>query len=423
VIQRTKKRKIAGMKKLFGKHVTLRGQRILLGITGGIAAYKAAELARLLVKAGADVQVVMTPAAHEFIGAMTMQAITGKPVRDQLFDAGHEAAMGHIELARWAQMIVVAPASADFIAKLEQGTADTLLHTLCLASQAPVAIAPAMNEKMWANQATQDNLQTLQQRGVLQFGPAAGEQACGDVGLGRMLEAFELLDNIAAQFGQGRFAGRKVVVTAGPTHEPVDAVRFIGNYSSGKMGYAIVDALLREGAQVTLVSGPVGLQPPVGVETVKVQTAQQMYDAALQAVADADIFIACAAVADYRPAEVAGHKIKKDAGQLNLKLVKNPDILTAVAALADKPFCVGFAAETANLEQYAEDKRQRKNLDMVAANLVGGGKAFAADDNALLVLWENGKQQLLQQPKVALAKQLVTLIADRIDAQTTNESA
>ena len=409
------------MNTLVDNHFTLGKRRIVLGITGGIAAYKAAELARLLVKAGAQVQVVMTPAAHEFIGAMTLQAITGNLVRDQLFDAGHEAAMGHIELARWADTIVVAPASANFIAKLQAGIADTLLHTLCLASQAPLMLAPAMNEKMWAHPATQENLQALQRRGVALLGPASGQQACGDVGLGRMLEAVELFDALADSFAHGRFIGRKVVVTAGPTHEPIDAVRFFGNRSSGKMGYALAEALLREGAQVTLISGPVNVPPPPAAQLLPVNTAQQMYDAALQAVVDADVFIACAAVADYRPAQVAPHKIKKEAPQITLELVKNPDILTAVAALESRPFCVGFAAETQQLEHYAERKRQIKGVDMIAANLVGEARGLATDDNALLVLWKGGSQSLPQQSKTTLAEQLISLIADRIDAQTTNE--
>ena len=404
-------------------HYRLRGRRVLLGITAGVAAYKAAELARLLVKAGARVRVAMTPSAREFIGPMTLQAITGEPVRDAIFDPEHESAMGHIELARWAELILVAPATADFLAKLHAGTADTLLHTLCLASEAPLAVAPAMNEKMWANPATGANLQALRARGVLVWGPAVGEQACGDVGPGRMLEAAELLAKTAELFGQGRFAGRKVVLTAGPTREPLDAVRFLGNRSSGKMGYAIAEALLREGADLTLVSGPVALSAPPGAQLVSVESAQQMHAAVMAAIGDAELFVACAAVADYRPVEVAEHKIKKSSDSMSVELVKNPDILRDVAALSARPFCVGFAAETRDLESYAEGKRRDKGIEMIAANLVGEHKGFEADDNALLVLWEGGRSRLPQQPKSSLAEQLVSLIADRIDAQTTTENS
>ena len=395
-------------------HYRLRGRRVLLGITAGVAAYKAAELARLLVREGALVRVTMTPSAREFIGAMTLQAITGQPVRDSIFDAEHEAAMGHIELARWAEAILVAPATADFLAKLRAGTADTLLHTLCLASEASLAVAPAMNEKMWADPATRSNMLALQERGVQVLGPAVGEQACGDVGPGRMLEPAHLLEALVDLFGRGRYAGRKVVLTAGPTREALDAVRYLGNRSSGKMGYAIADALLREGADLTLVSGPVALAPPQGANTVSVESAQQMHDRVMAAVADANLFIACAAVADYRPARVAAHKIKKDSDTLSVELVRNPDILRDVAARKDRPFCVGFAAETQDLEHYAENKRRDKGVDMIAANLVGEHKGFESDDNALLVLWEGGSVRLPQQPKSSLAEHLVSLIADRL---------
>lgn len=404
-------------------HYRLRGRRVLLGITAGVAAYKAAELARLLIKQGALVRVVMTPSAREFIGPMTLQAITGESVRDSIFDAGHEAAMGHIELARWAEVILVAPATADFLAKLQAGTADTLLTTLCLASEAPLAVAPAMNEKMWANPATAANMQALRARGVLVLGPAVGEQACGDVGPGRMLEPGELMGALVELFGRGRFSGCRVVLTAGPTREPLDAVRFLGNRSSGKMGYAIAEALLREGADLTLVSGPVAVQAPPGAQLANVESAQQMHDAVMHAIDGADLFIACAAVADYRPLEVAEHKIKKHSDTLTLELVKNPDILRDVSALPERPFCVGFAAETQNLEQYAEGKRRDKGIEMIAANLVGERKGFESDENALLVLWEGGSSRLPEQPKASLAEQLISLIADQIDAQTTTEDS
>lgn len=399
----------------------LRSRRVVLGITAGIAAYKAAGLARLLVRAGADVQVVMTPSAHEFIGAMTLQAITGRPVRDAIFDAAHEAAMGHIELARWAELILVAPASADFLARLRVGMADSLLHTLCLASEAPIAVAPAMNQQMWANPATRSNIEVLGDRGLLVWGPASGEQACGDNGPGRMLEPPQLLEKVVQVLASGRFTGRKVVLTAGPTREPVDAVRFVGNRSSGKMGYAIADALLREGADVTLVSGPVALPAPAGARVVAVETAVEMHQAALRAVKDADLFVACAAVADYRPVSTASQKIKKNADTLTLELVRNPDILREVAALPQRPFCVGFAAETEHLEAYAEAKRRDKGVDMIAANQVGRRQGFESDENALLVLWEGGSTQLPQQPKTRLAEHLISLIAERMNAQTTTQ--
>lgn len=394
----------------------LLGRRIVLGITAGIAAYKAAELARLLVGSGAQVQVVMTPAAGEFIGRMTLQALTGKAVRDALFDPEHEAAMGHIELARWADLVLVAPATADFLAGLATGMAHTLLHTLCLATDARIGVAPAMNRLMWSNPATQENMARLAARGVLVFGPAAGEQACGEVGPGRMVEPAALHASTVALFADGRLAGRRVVLTAGPTREAIDPVRYVGNRSSGKMAYAMAAALLRQGARVTLVSGPVALPVPAGVTRVEVESALQMQAAVMAAVDGADVFVACAAVADYRPVQVAAGKIKKEAQTLSIELTRNPDILAGVARLPARPFCVGFAAETENLERHAEGKRKAKGVDMIAANLVGAGRGFENDDNALLVLWEGGKTQLPEQPKTRLAEQLVFLIADRLDA-------
>lgn len=399
----------------------LRGRRILLGITAGIAAYKGAELARLLVKAGAEVQVVMTPAATEFIGPLTLQALTGREVRQTLFDAAHEAAMGHIELARWADLVLVAPATADNMAQLAAGTARDLLTTLCLASDAPLYLAPAMNQAMWQHPATRDNVTCLVERGVTLLGPAAGEQACGDVGPGRMLEPGEIMQAVCGHFVQGRLAGRQVLITAGPTHEALDPVRFLGNRSSGKMGFALAEALQAHGAEVILVSGPVTLATPRGCERVDVGSAQQMHEAVMPRAGQADIFIACAAVADYRPAEVAQEKIKKGAAEtLTLSLVRNPDILAEVAAMREaRPFCVGFAAETQDVEAYAEQKRQAKGLDMIAANQVGASLGFEADDNALLVLWEGGRETLERQSKTRLAARLVDLIVERFDAQTS----
>ena len=400
------------------------GRRLLLGVTAGIAAYKAAELARMLVKAGASLRVVMTPGATQFVAPMTFQALTGNPVRVELFDAQHEAAMGHIELARWAEFVLVAPASADFMARLACGMADDLLSTLCLATSAPVAIAPAMNQQMWQNAATQANLQNLQARGVLVFGPAAGDQACGESGPGRLLEPGQLAARFAAEFSPGQLAGVRAVVTAGPTREAVDPVRYIGNRSSGRMGFAVAAALLREGADVLLISGPVALQAPDGVTCVRVESAQQMHRAVMAEAVSADLFVATAAVADYRPAQAVPGKIKKSNERLTIELVRNPDILADVAALADGPFTVGFAAETESLQAHAQSKRRTKGVDMIAANLVGEGRVgFDTEDNALLVIWDGGQQQLPVQNKSQLAAELVLLIAERMHASTTTEDS
>ena len=400
----------------------LRGRRLLLGITGGIAAYKAAELARLLVKDGAEVQVVMTRAAGAFVGAMTLQAITGRPVREALFDAQHEAAMGHIELARWAELVVIAPATADFLAQMAAGMARDLLSTLCLATTAPLVVAPAMNQAMWRHAATQANVALLQSRGVIFLGPDEGAQACGDVGPGRMLEPADIQLALGANLAGGRLAGRQVLLTAGPTREALDPVRFLGNRSSGRMGFALAAALVAEGASVTLVAGPVSLPTPAGVERIDVESALQMREAVFTSLPGTAIFIACAAVADFRPAAAAGKKIKKTSETLTLELIRNPDILSEVAALSARPFCVGFAAETDDVEAYAQAKLRAKRLDMIAANRVGASQGFEVDDNALLVIWEGGQQSLPQQPKSRLAAQLVNLIVDRFDAQTAAEN-
>lgn len=392
------------------------GRRVLLGISAGIAAYKAAELARLLVKDGAEVRVVMTRSASEFIGPMTLQAITGHPVRDALFDPQHEAAMGHIELARWADVILVAPATADFLAQLAAGMAHDLLTTLCLASTAPLLVAPAMNQAMWRHPATQANVELLQSRGVVSLGPDQGSQACGDTGPGRMVEPASLLSALRERFVSGRLRGRRVLLTAGPTREALDPVRFLGNRSSGKMGFALAAALVAQGAEVTLVAGPVALETPAGVRRVDVESARQMHDAVFAALPGTDIFVACAAVADFRPETPVDRKIKKTDETLTLTLVRNPDILSAVSRSPDRPFCVGFAAETNDLEAYAEAKRRAKGLDMIAANRVGSDQGFESDNNALLVLWEDGRQMLPMQSKAALAGQLVDLIVERFDA-------
>ncbi|OOY48926.1 bifunctional phosphopantothenoylcysteine decarboxylase/phosphopantothenate--cysteine ligase CoaBC [Solemya velum gill symbiont] len=394
--------------------MSLLGRHILLGVSGGIAAYKSAELARLLVKAGAEVRVVMTTAATEFVGPMTFQALTGHTVRSGLFDEEHEAAMGHIELARWADLVVIAPATADLMARLAHGKAEDLLTTLVLATPAAVAIAPAMNQQMWADTATQANLERLDEREYLIWGPAAGEQACGDVGMGRMIEPAEIAEKIDASFPGGRLDGISAMVTAGPTYEAIDPVRFIGNRSSGKMGFAVARALVEQGAEVTLVAGPVKLEAPKGVRRIDVESAAEMHAAVMDSIAGQALFVASAAVADYRPADVADGKTKKSAQSMTLELVRNPDILADVAALPEPPFCVGFAAETHDVVGHAEEKRTRKNLDMIAANHVGGETGgFDAADNALTVLWKNGSIELPMMDKQRLAHRLVELICDQ----------
>jgi phosphopantothenoylcysteine decarboxylase/phosphopantothenate--cysteine ligase len=393
---------------------TIINKKILLGVTGGIAAYKSAELVRLLIKAGAEVRVVMTPAAREFVQPLTYQALSGHRVYVDLFDAEADSAMDHIELARWCDLMLVAPASADFLGKMSAGYADNLLLTLCLASRKPVAIAPAMNQQMYANAATAANLEQLNSRGILVWGPDAGEQACGDVGPGRMLEPAHLLANIEIYFKPGKLHGIDILLTAGPTREAIDPVRYISNRSSGKMGYALARAALQEGADVTLVSGPVALAPPAGVKLISVESAAEMHDAVMHEVPGSDIFIACAAVSDYRVDQQADHKIKKSTQTMTLDLVPNPDILAAVSALAERPFCVGFAAETRDLKKYALDKLDRKNLDMIAANLVGDGSGgFEADVNRLEVFWDGGGHSIARADKQEVAKQLIELIGER----------
>jgi phosphopantothenoylcysteine decarboxylase/phosphopantothenate--cysteine ligase len=387
--------------------------RLLLGVTGSIAAYKAAELVRLLKEWGIEVQVVMTAGATRFVTPLTFQALSGRPVRCELWDAAAEAAMGHIELARWAQRVVIAPASADFLAKLRIGLADDLLSALCLATDAPIAVAPAMNRRMWLNPATQENLAVLKARGIQVWGPGQGAQACGEVGPGRMLEVAELCTRIQAWLRPGLLAGKRVLITAGPTREAIDPVRFLSNRSSAKMGYALAQAALEAGAEVVLVSGPTALEPPPVAELVRVESAREMYAAVLARVEAAEIFIAAAAVADYTPTAVQPHKIKKGEPLLQLELAKTLDILEAVAKLPKRPFTVGFAAETENLEKYAREKLARKGLDMLAANQVGAGVGFEVEENCLLVLWSGGERYLPKAPKLALARQLVALIAER----------
>ncbi|MFI0400691.1 MAG: bifunctional phosphopantothenoylcysteine decarboxylase/phosphopantothenate--cysteine ligase CoaBC [Thiolinea sp.] len=393
--------------------MTLQGKQILLGISGGIAAYKAAELTRLLTKAGATVRVCMTPAAGEFITPLTLQALSGHPVNTTLLDPAAEAGMGHIELARWADHILIAPATADLIARLVAGMADDLLTTLCLASAAPLSIAPAMNQQMWKHAATQENIATLTKRGVRILGPDQGAQACGDIGPGRMLEPAALLQAML-DFYQPvdlPLSGCKVLITAGPTREPIDPVRFITNRSSGKMGYAVAEAARDLGAEVNLVSGPVNLAAPAKVQRISVETAQQMLEACQLAVSNADIFIATAAVADYTPAVVADQKIKKSTDELSLALTKTTDILATLSLANPQLFSVGFAAETNDVLTYARSKLERKGLKMVAANLVGDGKAFDQDNNALEVVWQGGSTSLPDMDKKQLAQALMKLIS------------
>jgi phosphopantothenoylcysteine decarboxylase/phosphopantothenate--cysteine ligase len=388
--------------------------RILLGVTGGIAAYKSAELVRRLRDRGAEVQVVMTAGARQFVTPLTFQALSGRPVRTDLWDEAAEAAMGHIELARWADQVLIAPASADFLARLAHGLADDLLTTLCLATEAPLSVAPAMNRLMWANAATQANVALLRSRGVTVLGPAEGDQACGETGPGRMLEPAELLDVLAPQGAANRvLAGLKVMITAGPTRERIDPVRFITNRSSGKMGFAVAEASREAGAEVVLVSGPVNVATPPGVRRIDVETAEQMMNAVNEHVANTDIFIAAAAVSDYRPVQCASEKIKKTSDSLTLALSRTTDILATVAARAPRPFVVGFAAETQNVERNALAKLDGKRLDMIAANQVGDNLAFDCEDNALTVYWPGGKQDLGHAPKRQLAAALVSLIAER----------
>ena len=398
--------------------MSLAQRRILLGVSGGIAAYKSCELVRRLRDLGAHVRVVMTESATHFVTPTTFQALSGETVRVSLWDESAEAAMGHIELARWAERVLIAPASADLMARLAHGHADDLLSTLCLATAAPIYVAPAMNQQMWAHPAVQANLATLRAHGVHILGPAAGDQACGDVGSGRMLEPHELRDAIVASFGDRVLAGLKVVVSAGPTYEDIDPVRFIGNRSSGRMGFAVAEAAAQAGAQVTLVAGPVGLASPPGIaKRIDVRSAAQMHAAVTEAAAGADIYIGAAAVGDYRPNEVAAHKLKKQAGaDLTLQLAENPDILASLSAVSGHPFLVGFAAETQNVESYARDKLHRKGLDMIAANRVGDGLGFETSDNAITLYWADGSAELPRADKTVLACQLIERIADRYKA-------
>lgn len=385
--------------------------RILIGISGGIAAYKSITLVRRLRDAGAEVRVVMTEGAAQFVTPLSLQAVSGQSVRTHLFDPEAEAGMDHIALARWADVILIAPASADILARMAAGMANDLLTTLVLATTAPVTVAPAMNQQMWSHPAVQANLEILKKRGVQVIGPASGVQACGDVGAGRMVEPEDIVAQILSSRSNIDWRGKRVVITAGGTREPIDPVRFIANRSSGKMGFALAAAARMAGADVTLICGPNNLSTPAGVHRVDVETAMQM-QSAVAAVSEMDVFIGAAAVADYRVSAPAEHKLKKppDADSLTLTLVKNPDIISEVAQRAAKPFVVGFAAETENLQAYAEEKRRAKGMDVICANVVGEGLAFDQPDNALSVIWSGGVHHFERVEKTQLATQLIELL-------------
>ena len=391
---------------------------IVLGVTGGIAAYKSADLVRRLKECGFEVRVVMTAGACEFVRPLTFQALSGNPVHQQLFDTAAEAAMGHIELARWADLVLVAPASANFLAHLRYGFADDLLSTLCLATRAPLVVAPAMNQQMWAAAATVDNVDSLRRRGIKLLGPAEGDQACGETGAGRMLEPTDIASEIEQLLVPGALADVKVLITAGPTQEAIDPVRYISNHSSGKMGYAVAEAAAEAGARVTLLSGPTALRAPYGVKTIGVTSAAEMHQGVMARAAQHDIFIGTAAVADYRPVDTKAHKIKKNQAVLAINLEKTDDILFDVAALPARPFTVGFAAETERVAEHAREKLDRKSLDLIAANRVGVPETgFGGDFNELEVFWPDGQTRLELAPKRDIARALIELVAARYHAQ------
>ena len=398
------------------------GKRIVLGVTGGISAYKAAFLVRLLRKNGANVRVVMTQSATKFVTPLTFQALSAKPVHTELLDLNTETAMGHIELAKWADLILIAPASANFIARYANGFAEDLLSTLCLATDSPVIIAPAMNQQMWRNQATQENLERINARGITVVGPTAGVQACGDDGPGRMLEPEEIVAHTANMFQTNILTGSRLLVTAGPTREAIDPVRFLSNRSSGRMGYAVATAAAEAGADVTLISGPVDLAA-IGIEKViHVTSAEEMQESVMQRINNIDIFISAAAVADYRVQKISEQKIKKSDDTYELIMKKNPDILAEVSALYDAPFTVGFAAETENLELNAQTKLHLKNLDMIAANQVDKKLGIDCDENALTIFWKTGREKLPLAPKNKLARSLIKLIALQYNEKNSNKT-
>ena len=396
---------------------SLSNKRIILGITGGIAAYKCAELTRLLIKAGATVQVVMTKAATEFITPLTMQALSGNRVSIDLLDPEAEAAMGHIELARWADLILIAPATADFISRLANSRADDLLATLVLASNAPIAVAPAMNQAMWSDNGTQSNVKLLEQSGCKILGPAAGDQACGDVGPGRLMEPEALVEACESFFQPGLLGGKRLLITAGPTREAIDPVRYISNHSSGKMAYALANEAIAAGAKVTMISGPVSLDTPEQVTKIDVISAQEMLDACLEHYQDCDVFIGVAAVADYRPTDVSSEKIKKNESQLHIRLVKNPDIISEVAAREDRPFMVGFAAETSNILEFGREKRRQKNLDLLFAN--NATATFNSDSVEATAIYADGETELGPGNKSHVARQMLKMISEQLVQRNT----
>lgn len=395
------------------------GPRIILGVTGGIATYKSPDLVRRLRERGAQVQVVMSRGARAFVSPITFQAVSGGRVRDELWDEASEAAMGHIELARWADLVLVAPATAHCLGSLAAGLASDLLTTLCLATEAQIILAPAMNQAMWSNPAVQENRELLERRGVRFLGPAEGDQACGEVGPGRMMEPLDIVRSVfekPARFSSQSLKGLTVIVTAGPTREPIDPVRYITNRSSGKMGFALAAAAEEAGAKVILVSGPVSMATPQGVERIDVETAEEMYANVHARVSEADLFIACAAVSDYKPETEADEKLKRTQKTLNLELIRSPDTLASVAELKDGPFTVGFAAETQNVSENARSKLTRKGLDMIAANQVGRDCGFDQETNSLMVFWDNDEVDLERASKPVLAGRLIHLIAERYRA-------
>ena len=395
------------------------GPRIILGVTGGIATYKSPDLVRRLRERGAQVQVVMSRGARAFVSPITFQAVSGGRVRDELWDEASEAAMSHIELARWADLVLVAPATAHCLGSLAAGLASDLLTTLCLATEAQIILAPAMNQAMWSNPAVQENRELLERRGVRFLGPAEGDQACGEVGPGRMMEPLDIVRSVfekPARFSSQSLKGLTVIVTAGPTREPIDPVRYITNRSSGKMGFALAAAAEEAGAKVILVSGPVSMATPQGVERIDVETAEEMYASVHARVSEADLFIACAAVSDYKPETEADEKLKRTQKTLNLELIRSPDTLASVAELKDGPFTVGFAAETQNVSENARSKLTRKGLDMIAANQVGRDCGFDQETNSLMVFWDNDEVDLERASKPVLAGRLIHLIAERYRA-------
>ncbi len=390
-----------------------------MGITGSIAAYKSANLVRLLRRAGAEVRVVMTNAACEFITPLTLQTLSGHPVAISLLDADQESAMGHINLSKWLDLLLVAPTSANFIARLTQGKANDLLSALSLTNVSTLALAPAMNNKMWLNKATISNIKLLRSRGIQVLGPVSGDQACGEQGKGRLLEPIDIVSRIEQLVVPKVLVGKQVLVTAGPTFEPIDPVRFIGNRSSGKMGFAVAQAAAEAGAHVVLIAGPVHLVTPTGIRRIDIETAQEMLDSVIAEVYKSDIFISCAAIANYRPTKCANNKIKKMEQNLQIQLELTTDIVAEIAQQDDKPFVVGFAAETQNVESYAKEKLQSKGLDIIAANKIGTGMGISVDHNKLNIFWHNGSHILELTSKAQLAKNLMTLIIERYYAKNT----